>query len=64
MQDWVCGGFDTRGKMRGVECYLLDFREVVFGVLVEGEFAYFSEGKFFVWPDVGEVEDVDLLLLS
>jgi len=63
LQDWVRGGLDTWGKMRGVEGYLLYFCEVVFGVLVEGEFADFSEGELFVWPDVGEVEDVDLLLL-
>jgi hypothetical protein len=60
LQDWVGGGFDTWGKMRWVEGYLLDFCEVVFGVFVEGEFAHFSEGELFVGPDVGEVEDVDL----
>ena len=46
-----------------VEGYLLDFGEVVLGILIEGELANFAEGELLVWPDVGEVEDVDLLLL-
>lgn len=47
--------------MCGVEADLFDLGEVVGGVFVELEFADFAEREFGVWPDVGEVEDVDLL---
>lgn len=47
--------------MRGVKRDLFDFGEVVGRVLVQRELADFAEREFGVWPDVCEIEDVDLL---
>ena len=49
--------------MRGIEGDLLDFGKVVLGVLVQDEFANLAERELVVGPDVGEIEDVDLVVL-
>lgn len=43
---------------------MLDFGEVVFGVLVESEAAEAAEGNFGLRPDLGEVKDVPTELLG
>lgn len=48
--------------MGGIVGSLLDFGEVILGVLVEGEFTDFAEGELLMRPDVCQIEDVDLLL--
>ena len=49
--------------MGGVESNLLDLGEVVLCVLVEEELSDLAERELLVGPDVGQVEDVDPLLL-
>ena len=49
--------------MRRVKCDLFDLGEVVLGVFVENNFADLAERELLLGPDVGEVKDVDLLLL-
>ena len=63
LEDWVGRGFNARNHMGGVEGCLLDFGKVVLSVVVELEDADFAEGKLLMWPDVGQVKDIDLLLL-
>lgn len=63
LQDGVCGGLDAGDHVGGVVCGLLDLGKVVFCVFVKGEFADFAEGELLVGPNVGQVKDVDLLLL-
>lgn len=62
LEDRVGGGFDAGGHVGGVEGDLFDFGEVVASVFVQDEFADFAAGKLSLRPDVGEVEDVDVLL--
>lgn len=50
--------------MGWVGCSLLDLCAVVDCVLVEGELSDLGEWELLLWPDVRQVEDVDLLLLS
>ena len=61
LEDGVGGGLDAGDQVGGGEGDLFDFGEVVDGVLVEGEFADFGQWELLLWPDVGEVENVDLL---
>ena len=63
LEDRICGRLDAGNHVRRVKGHLLDFREVVFGVLVQCELADFAERELLVRPHVREVEDVDLLLL-
>ena len=49
--------------MGGIESCLFDFSEVISCVLVKLEDTDFAERELLLWPDVGQVEDVDLLLL-
>lgn len=49
--------------MGGIVGGLLDFGKVILGVFVEGELANFTEGELLVRPNVGQIEDVNLLLL-
>jgi hypothetical protein len=48
LEDWVVGWFHTRNKMGRCECDLLDFSEVVFRVLVEGDLSDLTKRVFFV----------------
>lgn len=63
LEDWVRRGLNAGKQVGGVECCLFDFGEVVLGVFIEFETADFAEGKLLLRPDVGQVEDVDFLLL-
>ncbi len=49
--------------MCGVESNLLDLGEVVLCILIQDKLADLAQGELVVWPNVGEVEDVDLLVL-
>ena len=49
--------------MRWVEGSLLDFREIIDGVLVEDELANLFEWELLLGPNMGEIEYIDLLLL-
>lgn len=62
LQDWVSRWLDTWNHVGGIEGGLLDFGEVILGVFVEGELANFTEGELLMRPNVGKIEDVDLLL--
>jgi hypothetical protein len=46
-----------------METHLLNFGEVVLGVLVEDELAEGAQWEFGVWPHLGQVEDVVAELL-
>ena len=63
LKDWVGRGLNAGHHVRGVERDLLDLGKVVGGILVEGELADGAERVVFVRPDVGEIKDVDALLL-
>jgi len=63
LEDWVCRGLDAGKHVCGVECGLFDFGEVVLGVFVEFETADFAERELLLRPNVGQVEDIDLLVL-
>jgi hypothetical protein len=63
LENWIGGGFDAGGHVGWVEGDLLDFGEVVLCILVKDEFAYFTAWELFLGPHVGQVEDVDFLLL-
>ena len=49
--------------MRRVECDLFDLGEVVLNIFVKDEFADLAERELLLRPNVGQVKDVDLLLL-
>jgi hypothetical protein len=49
--------------MSRVECDLFNLCEVVLGVLIEEELSNFTERELVLGPDVGHVEDINLLLL-
>ena len=63
LEDRIGGGLHAGWQMRWVESNLLDLGKVVLGVLVEDELANFAERELLLGPDVGQVEDVDFLLL-
>jgi len=63
LQYWVGGWLDTWWHVCWVEGNLLDLGEVVFSILVQCELADFAERELVMGPHVGQVEDVDLLLL-
>lgn len=63
LEDGVGRGLDAGKHVGGVEGCLFDFGEVVLGVLVEFEAADFAERELLLRPDVGQVEDVDILFL-
>lgn len=63
LEDGVRRGLNAGKHVGGVEGCLFDFCEVVLGVLVEFETADFAERELLLRPDVGQVEDVDLLFL-
>lgn len=64
LEDGVCGGLDARDHVGRRESGLLDLREVVLGVTVEGKLPEAAEGHFGLRPDLGEVEDVPAELLG
>ena len=49
--------------MRGAEGSLLDFREIIDGVLVEDELANLPAWELLLGPNMGEIKYIDLLLL-
>ena len=49
--------------MRGAEGSLLDFHEIIDGVLVEDELANLPAWELLLGPNMGEIEYIDLLLL-
>lgn len=63
LEDGVGRRLDARRHVGGVESNLLDLGEVVLDVLVEEKLADLAERELLLRPDVGQVEDVDLLLL-
>ena len=63
LEDWVRRGLDARDQVRWAESDLLDLGEVVDGVLIESELTDLAERELLLWPNVSQVEDVDLLLL-
>ena len=63
LQDRVGRGLNTRNHVSGVEGDLLDLGEVVLCVLVEEELSDLAQRELLVGPDVGQVEDIDPLLL-
>ena len=63
LEDGVGRWFDARRHVCWVESDLLNLGEVVLGVLVQLENTDLAERELLVWPDVGQVEDVDALLL-
>ncbi len=62
LEDRIGRRLDTGHHVSGVVCHLLDFGEIVCGVLVESELADGSERVVLVRPDVGEIKHVDPLL--
>lgn len=63
LQDGVLGGLDSWNHVGGRERDLLDLGEVVVDVLVQRHLADLAQRVVLVRPDVGQVEDVDALLL-
>jgi hypothetical protein len=63
LQDRVGRRLDARRHVGRVESDLLDLGKVVLGVLVQEELADLAERELLLGPDVGQVEDVDALLL-
>lgn len=63
LQDRVGRWLDTRHQVRRVKSNLLNLREVVLGVLVQEELSDLAELELVLGPDVGHVENVNLLLL-
>lgn len=63
LQHGIGAGLDAWWQVRWVEGYMLSLGKVVDGILVEGEVADLGQRELLLRPDVGEVEDVDLLLL-
>jgi hypothetical protein len=64
LEDRVGGWLYTWHQMGRVEGSLLNFCEVVGRVSVKGHLAEFSERVVLVWPDLGQIEDIDLGLFS
>ena len=62
LEHGVGRGLDAGRHMGRVEGDLLDFGKVILYVFVEEEFADLAQRELLLWPDVGQVEDVDLLL--
>lgn len=63
LQDRVGRGLNARRHVSRIESDLLDLGEVVLHVLVQEELADLAERELLLGPDVGQVEDVDALLL-
>ena len=63
LEDRVCRRLNAWRQVRRVEGDLLDLGEVVLYVLVQVELANLAERELVVRPDVGQVEDVDALVL-
>jgi len=63
LEDWVGRWLDTWGHVSWVEGDLLDLGKVVLDVLVENHLTNLAERELLLWPDVGQVEDVNLLVL-
>lgn len=63
LEDGVGRGLDARRHVGGVESDLLDLGEVVLDVFIEEELSNLAQRELLLRPDVGQVEDVDLLLL-
>lgn len=49
--------------MRWVESHLFDLGEIIDGVFVQGHFTDLAARELLLRPDMGQVEDVDALLL-
>jgi len=60
LKDWVGRWLDTGYQVSWVESSLLDLGKVVHDVSVELELSELAERIVAVWPDLGQVEDVDL----
>ena len=60
LEDRVRGGLDAGHEVRGRERDLLDLREVVLHILVQLDRADGLEREVGMWPDLGQVEDVEL----
>lgn len=61
LEDRVGRWLNAWWHVGGVEANLLHLGEVVLGVLVKNELTDLAERELSVWPDVGKIEDVDLL---
>lgn len=61
LQHRVGRWLDSRYQMRWAESNLLDLGEVVDGILVQDKFTDFAERELLLGPNVGQIEDVDLL---
>ena len=63
LENGVCGWLNARWHVRWVECNLLNLREVILCVLIQGEFANLTKRELLMRPNVRQVENIDLLLL-
>lgn len=63
LEDGIGRGLNARRHMRWVESNLLNFGEVVDGVLIESQFTDLLQRVLGLWPDMGKIEDIDLILL-
>jgi hypothetical protein len=62
LQHLIVGGFNTRNEMTRGESSLFDFSKIVFGVLVQNHLTYFDQRVVRMRPDLGNIEDVPLVL--
>lgn len=63
LKDWIGRWLNTWYQVRGVVSNLLDLGEVVDGVLIQSKFTNLLARELALGPDVGQVEDVNLLFL-
>lgn len=63
LEDGVGGWLDAGGHVGRVECDLLHLGKVISRILVENHLADLATGELLLGPDVGQVEDIDLLVL-
>ena len=63
LKDWIGRRLNTRNEVGRTERNLLDLCEVVDGVLVENELTNLAARKLLLRPNMGKIEDIDLLLL-
>lgn len=64
LEHLVLGRLNTGDQMRGRESGLLNISEIVFGVSVEDHLSDVDQGIVLVGPDLGDIENVPLVVLS
>lgn len=63
LQDRIGRRLNSWRHVCRVESNLLNLCKVVRDILVQEELAHLAEGELLVWPDMRQVENIDLLLL-